>query len=432
MPAFMDNIGPFMLFFVGSFISTNIFGLGIASVILGNIVNFLGLCALLFISGYAPAINFGVTPNKLKHGVKVMKLVNKETMEVRIITKSDMALMMGRAFIGWLEAFFIIPILIPYLMISNSKNRQTITDMIFGTIVIKTNPVEKFTMKDFNFKPSDGKDPTQLSQGGISGEPSVKATSESPIPTTRVEKSELKQKEIGFVNQGLFNIGKLILIISSIILVVRVFIATILEILYTVDQSLFFFSLSGINIGFIYTLNTVFMYIGIIALVGVCAGLFLITFSLKDEDRKNFLITSIIFGIYFLLRIIRTFVPAGSGILIGSFTFAVSYGFYYRTTKLVLHFILVLLLIAMIIFLNLGIKNLKEKYNMQIKPFTVHIALIVFLIFQIVLAILSVAEATDIFAVVLFYIVEVVEICFLLTFLTVYARLMKLRKIEFS
>ncbi|MBN1330857.1 MAG: RDD family protein [Candidatus Heimdallarchaeota archaeon] len=133
-PAFMDNIGPFMLFFVANLITTNIFSLGVASIILGAIVNFLGLFALLFISGYASSINFGITPNKLRYGVRVLKLVNKDTMEIRTITKSDMALMMGRAFIGWLETFFVLPVLIPYLMITNSKNKQTLTDMIFGQL----------------------------------------------------------------------------------------------------------------------------------------------------------------------------------------------------------------------------------------------------------------------------------------------------------
>ncbi|MBN1330858.1 MAG: hypothetical protein JXA54_15400 [Candidatus Heimdallarchaeota archaeon] len=287
-------------------------------------------------------------------------------------------------------------------------------------------------MKEFNYKPSDGKDPTKLSESISFGEPSTKISQMDPsIQKTRVEKDGSKVKEMNNVNIGLLKIGKLVLIISSIILIIRVSISTIAEIVFAIEQSYYFFNLVSFNGAFIYKISTVFGYIGIVALICNCVGLFLITFSLENADRKNFLIASIIYGAYIILRIIRMFISPYQGLILGWINFGSPFLFGYNYGRLILNILAVLLLITMVLFLNIGIKKLQNKYLMQIKPFTIYIALIVFLILQIVLAILSVANATDIFAVVLYYVKEVLEICFLLTFLTIYARLMKLRKIEF-
>ena len=126
-PTFMDYFGPWILFFVGAFVQTPIAGIGIAGIILGAFCELLGIIAILIINGYAPALNRGYTPNKMKHGVRLMKIVNKNTMELREINEGDMGILLLRAIIGWFEAFLFLPIvpgLLSLLIINSSKINQ--------------------------------------------------------------------------------------------------------------------------------------------------------------------------------------------------------------------------------------------------------------------------------------------------------------------
>lgn len=419
-PGFMDYFGPFILFFVGALIQTPLFLVGVFSIIMGSIVEILGLFALLFINGYVPALNRGQTPNKLKAGVKMMKIVDKETMELREINDGDLVILLLRAFIGWFELFIPFPLLLPYLIISSNKYNQRLADMIAGTVVVCVEPVEEFSLKDFRMKKSD-----PYPEGEA-----FATTTKSSIAVSKETRVAKETAEAG-INTSLFNIGKIILLISSIILIICFVGFVIVDIVRTVDRSLYIFGGADINPQAAYILNDVLRILSYIIFFASCAGLIALTLSLESEDRIFFYIASGLYLIFIILLIIKENILYANFIYLGTINFVNAYYPVVTVGGFVLDILNAVLIVTMFFVLNSGIKKITEKYPSNIKPFKAQIALIVFILLWIIIIIIGSAAGPEaIFATVIFYLRELFGYCIVITYAVIFGRLMKLRKIS--
>lgn len=416
--ASMDYIGALLLFFVGALIQTPLFWVGAFSIVMGVICQLFGIFALLFINGYAPSLNRGQTPNRRKNGLKIMKIVNKETLELRDLTDNDMAAMLLRAFVGWFELFLPLPLLLPWAIMSSSKYSQRLADMLVNTVEIKVDPVEEVSMKDFRYKKSDP----------------IKEDVTGTIVTKTKETTEVKiakeETETG-INASLFNIGKVILIISSIILMVCFFDFLAADIVRTVDRSLYIFGGGSFDPGAAYTTARVFQIISYIIFFASCAGLLLISVSLEEEHRMLFYISSGLYLVYIILHIIEENVIYNNAAFMGSINFVNLYSMFMPVGALVLNLIEAILIIVMLFLLSSGIKKIKEKWELNIKPYSVQIALIVFICLWFATIITGIAaQPTAVFATVIFYLRALFGYILTIIYLIIFGRLMKLRKLN--
>lgn len=417
----LDYIGAWLLFFVGALVQTPLFWIGAFSIVMGVICQILGLFALLFINGYGPSLNRGQTPNRRKNGVKIMKIVNKETMELRDLRDDDMGLMILRAFVGWLELFIPFPLLLPWIIISSSKYKQRLADMIVNTVVVKVDPVEEVSIKDFRMKKSD---PIP------EGDTTTTATTTTKTKVTTETKVTEGIVQTG-INTSLFNIGKMILIISSIILMICFLDFLIADIIRTVDRSLYIFGGNSFNLGAAYTTARVLQIISYIAFFASCAGLSLISFSLEEEHRLPFIISSALYLVFIILRIIAENTNFSNIELLGTINFVNIYFVVIATGSFVIKLLNAILIIVMLFLLNAGIRKIKEKYQLAIKPFTVQIALIVFICLWFATIITGIAAQPEaVFATVIFYLRFFFGYLLTITYLIIFGRLMKLRKIS--
>ncbi|MHA1461830.1 MAG: hypothetical protein ACTSQ0_02035 [Candidatus Heimdallarchaeota archaeon] len=428
-PTFMDYIGPWFLFFVGAFVQTPLAGIGTAGVILGAFCELLGIIAILFINGYAPALNRGYTPNKMTHGVRLMKIVNKSTMELREIDEGDMGILLLRAIIGWFEAFLFLPLLpglLALLIINTSETNQRIADLVAGTVVIKVEPVEKVNIKDFRYKKSDPP-PT------FDGVAAVKATGKPAKGPTIDKKIEGKTVDGVFTNPTLIVVGKWIFISSAIYLILAQIIHFVSFTLRRINTSFYIFGESYPIGNTAWQLDNVLTIIGYVVLFISCAGFVLYYMGIRNSETKKPLL--LITGFYLLFIIFRivyleamwsngsiiAFINIVSGYIV---IFGIGYGGF------VFEILSTICLIVSLFLLNKFIRAFNEENQTNVKRFGGHIVLIVF--FTLLLATYitgMVAEPMNVFAVVIFYCITLFKLILIFVYLGIFAGLIKLRKI---
>lgn len=428
-PTFMDYIGPWVLFFVGAFAQTPLAGIGIVGVILGAFCELLGIVALLFINGYTPALNRGFTPNKMKHGVRLMKIVNKDTMELREIKEGDLGILLLRAFIGWFEAFLFLPIvpgLLALLIINSNKNNQRLADMIAGTVVIKVEPVETINLKDFRMKTSD---PPPEFDGVIT----AKATGK-PAKDPTIDKKLDKEVEDGvFTNTSLIVAGKWIFISSAIYLIFAQIVHFISYTLITINRSFYMFR-GDMPIGNTAGgLDNVLNIIGYIVLFISCAGFVLYYMGIKSsETKKPLLLTAVFYLLFIIFRIVYIEAMWAKGEFIAYINFSygnlVILGLGYG--GFVFEILSTTCLIVTLFLLNEFIRSFNEENQSSVKRFGGHIVLIVFFTLLLVTYITGmIANPVETFGVVIFYCIALFKVILTFVYLGIFAGLIKLRKI---
>lgn len=431
-PTFMDYIGPWILFFIGAFIQTPIMSIGVAGVILGAFCELLGIVAILFINGYTPALNRGYTPNKMKHGIRLMKIVNKETMELREITEEDLGILLLRAIIGWFEAFLFLPIvpgLLALLIINMSENNQRIADMVAGTVVIKVEPVETVNIKDFRMKKSNPP-PT------FDGDAAVKATGKPTKEPTIDKKLDKKAVDGVFTNPSLIVAGKWIFISSAIYLILAQIVLFILSILQIVNISFLIFD-GSIPIGNTANdLNDVLSIISYIALFIICVGFVLYYIGIQNPETKKPLLISTIFFLLFTIFRIVTFEAnwmKWTTYAETNFPYGVNLFFGISNWFLVFLILSTSCLITSLFLLNKFISSFNEEHQTNVKKFVGHIGIII--VFTLLLAtfitgfITHSATTTNIFGAVIYYSVTLFQMILTLVYLGIFAGFIKLRKI---
>ncbi len=431
-PTFMDYIGPWLLFFVGAFVQTPIAGIGIFGIILGVFCELLAIIALLFINGYAPALNRGFTPNKMTHGVRLMKIVNKDTMELREVDEGDMGILLLRAIIGWFEAFLFLPIvpgILALLIINSSATNQRIADLVAGTVVIKVEPVEKVNIKDFRMKKSDPS-PT------FDGISSIQTTGKSK--KKQIDKKLDKKFDDGIFSKPTFIVvGKWIIISSSIYLILAQIVKFVSRTLRLVNTSFKIFGEEQPigNTGS--ELHNVLTIIGYVVLFICCSGFVLYYLGIRNTKTKKPLIISGILYLFFIIFRIVFIETIWNGKMIA----IIDYGFGYDHIQyngvgyggFVFQIVSTVCLILSLIFLSKFVMNFNAEHQTNIRKNFGQISLIVFFsLFFVTLFIGLIADAeetTVMFSTVIFYIRRLFEICLVFVYLGIYAKLIKLRKI---
>ncbi len=428
-PTFMDYFGPWILFFVGAFVQTPIAGIGIAGIILGAFCELLGIIAILIINGYAPALNRGYTPNKMKHGVRLMKIVNKNTMELREINEGDMGILLLRAIIGWFEAFLFLPIvpgLLSLLIINSSKINQRFADMIAGTVVIKVDPVETVNIKDFRMKKSNPP-PT------FDGDTAAIATGKPAKGPTIDKKLDDKAVDGVFTNPSLIVVGKWIFISSAIYLILAQIVHFVSFTLRRINISFYMFGENYPIGNTAWQLDIVLSIIGYVVLFISCAGFVLYFLGIRNSETKQPLLLVAVFYLFFIIfRIIYieavwlsgsflAFINIVSGYIV---IIGIGYGGF------VFEILSTICLIVALFLLNKFIRAFNEENQSNVKRFGGHIVLIVF--FTLLLATYitgMIAEPSEVFGVVIFYLITLFKIILTFVYLGIFAGLIKLRKI---
>ncbi|NHJ46957.1 MAG: hypothetical protein FK733_04135 [Asgard group archaeon] len=428
IPGIFDYIGPFMLFFVGAFVQTPVVGIGLVGIILGAICELLGIVALFFINGYVPGINRGLTPNKKRHGVKIMKIANKETMELRQIEDSDLGIMLLRAFIGWIEIFLlIIPGILPLIIISSSKYNQRLADMVANTVVIKTEPVEKINLKEFRLKRSAPY--PEIEDEAV---PSEKAVKVDKIEETKVKSEKVETRVVSETQSPLINIGKILVIVSTSILIVCFVILIAFQINISTNNAIEFFAGTPNYQGWFYSLRNVaniIMYIASFILVG---SLVLILIPLEPEIRIHFILATSFFLLSTILRIIATEISVSDYKLIAYVDLfsGSEVGFIVSISKFVLRTLRDIFLIVALFMLNKGMKSLIKVELLPVKTLKCQIFLIVTLSFNFIVIVLGFSiQPTQIFAVVMYFLWKIGILLTYIAMISVSAGVMKLRKI---
>ena len=431
--AFMDYIGPWLLFFVGAFVQTPLAGIGIAGIILGAFCELLGIVALLFINGYAPALNRGFTPNKMTRGLRLMKIVNKETMELREINEGDLAILLIRAFIGWFEMFLFFPIipgvLVAIIMSINDKN-QRLADMIAGTVIIKVEPVEKVNIKDFRLKKSD---PPPTFDGMAASKTEKGTVVETGVPSKKVEKVG---EEGVFTNPSLITAGKWIFICSAIYLILAQIVHFVSLTLNTVNRSFLVFGGDAPIDKTARQLDNVLNIIGCIILFINLAGLLLYYFGIRNkETKKPLLISSILYLLFIICWIVykRAGWPTAQVISFVDFSLGYTLWFYLPIGGFVFDILGTIFLVTSLFFLRKFVKNFNEEHQTNVRSFFGQITLIVFFSLLLIASIMGLAHdpfvSTPEYNIAIYYLVILFRLILTFVYLGIFASFIKLRKI---
>jgi len=205
----------------------------------------------------------------------------------------------------------------------------------------------------------------------------------------------------------------------------------IADIVRTVDNSLYIFGGGDFNPGAAYTTARVMQIISYIAFFASCAGFALISFSREEEHRLLFIIKTALYLVFIILRIVAENANFSNIELLGTINFVNLYFMGIAIGSFVIELQNAILIIVMLFLLNSGIKKIKEKYPIEIKSFTVQIALIVFICLWFATIITGIAAQPEaVFATVIFYLRAIFGYLLTITYLIINGRLMKLRKIS--
>ncbi len=427
-----------LLIFVGVFIQTPIIGIRALGIILGIFCELLGIAAILFINGYIPALNRGYTPNKMKYGIRLMKIVNKDTMELREVDEEDLGMLLLRAIIGWFEAFLVLPIvpgLLSLAIMNSSENNQRLADIIVGTVVVKVDPVETVNIKDFRMK----KDELPPTFDGVLTTNAYKT--DSAIYTDISVKEPIIDRKLAnkpivniFSDHKLIVAGKWVFISSAIYLILAQIVHLISYTLETVNTSMNIF---GEVLPFNKTasgLDNVLNIISYFVLFISCVGFVLYYLGIKNSDtKKPLLFTAIFYGLFIIFRIIYMEANWANEKVIAfidlPFGNIVSYKL--SSGELTFEILSTICIIAALFILNSFIRSFNEEHKSKVRRFRSHIILIIFFTLLLGSYITGInGEPTVVLGIVIFFCVSLFKIKLSFAYIEVFSELIKMRKIE--
>ncbi|NHJ84493.1 MAG: hypothetical protein FK734_03475 [Asgard group archaeon] len=395
-----DFLVPVMLLITGSILFA--FSFGDALMIVGGVV--CQLCALLTFIGafiFLPYKRRGQTNGKIRQHITTKKIVSKETWELRDLGEGDIGLLVGRAIVNWIEVFLPIPVLIPYLMISSSNNNQTLTDRIFGTVVVQVDP-EEYSIK---------KEKGEVSAGSITRTTTTKTT--KPTTTTKTTRTEPSE------SNTLLIICKFTFIGASIIPILYFLLMIIQSILITVSFSINawggYWPLNGVIFGRFVTGLGIVAYICFFL---IAAAIFLSAMQYQDKMRINLFISGGLFVGFTIFWIIAYSANWSSPVpflyLNGNPVSA-----YVGTIVFVL--LAAICLFISLLFFNKFIKQANEEYGYEMPTFKGHFVLIALTILRLIIFIIGVAVVPDLaFGATIYYLSKLVVWIFVASLMAIF------------
>ena len=368
--------------------------IGIASdafMIVGGVV--CQLAALMMFIGtfiYLPYKRRGQSNGKVRQKITVKKIVDKDKWKLAELGEGDIGLIIGRAIVNWIEVFFIIPTLVPFIMIGISNNNQTLTDRLFGTVVVQIDPAEYEVEKKGEEKESNNcnncgtpykKGKNFCSKCGSEVTSSKKTTTTKK--TTPTQEGETNTPAL---------ISKFVLLGGSVLPIITLFLSFIHSVLVTVSFSINawggFWPFSGY--WFWKTTNgfRIVSYICFFIMTGV---LIVLALQYSDKARTNLLVSSGLFGGFTIFWIILyeanwAYVPY---LFLNGNPVSIAIG------NVIFWILAMIALILSLSFFNKYIKQVNEEHNQNLPKFIGQFILIPIIVFRLVLFIIGVAAVPD-------------------------------------
>lgn len=100
------------------------------------VLYFAGVIAAIYVFIWMPYKKDGQTFGKKKQNIKVMVVEDEAKWKLRAIQEGDLTVCIIRGIIGSIEAT-VIPVLLPWLMITNDNNNQRLADQVAKTVVVQ-------------------------------------------------------------------------------------------------------------------------------------------------------------------------------------------------------------------------------------------------------------------------------------------------------
>jgi hypothetical protein len=390
---FPDFLVPFILLVCGGIL------FGFASdflMIFGGVM--CQLCALLtFIANFIflPYKRRGQTNGKSRQNITTKKIVNKDTWELREIGEGDIGLLIGRAIVNWIEVFFIIPILVPFLMINSSNNNQTLTDRLFGTVVVQVDP-EEYSVKKDEEKP---------------GKPTKKEEpSEEKVTKTKTTTESSERNTLAIISKFVFIGGAILPILYFLLRFINSLVVTIS---FSINAWGGFSPFTGVLLG---QAVRGFAIVSYLCFFLIAAAVFILAVQYSDKIRMNLFISGGTFVAFIVLWIITyhtswNYVP---------FTFVNGNLVSIQIGHIVVWLLAMIALIVSLFFVNKSIKQVNEEHGQEIPTYKGHIALIVFATLRFINFIIGVAVIPDLaFGAVIYYLGKLIVWCFIFTMIAI-------------
>ena len=231
----------------------------------------------------------GQTMGKQRQHITTKKIVDKEKWILEDLGEGDIGLIIGRAIVSWIETLFIIPIIIPYLMISSSNNSQTLSDRLFGTVVVQIDPEEYDPKKkgEEDDKAVDGKTTA------------TKKTTEKKTTTSKTAQTvEGETNTIALISKFVLIGGPLLPIFNFLL---RIIYVLVYEINTGINDWGGFSPFSGIL--FRKAING-FNIVSYICYFIMTAALIVLALQYTEKARINLLVSGITLGVFTIFWII--------------------------------------------------------------------------------------------------------------------------------
>ncbi|MHA1556829.1 MAG: RDD family protein [Candidatus Heimdallarchaeota archaeon] len=362
-----------------------------AFMIVGGVVCQLA-AVLIFIATFIflPYKKRGQSNGKARQKITVKKIVDKEKWKLADLGEGDLGFIIGRAIVNWIEVFFIIPTLVSYIMISSSNNNQTLTDRLFGTVVVQIDP-EEYEVK------KEGEEEKESNNCSNCGTPYKKGKSFCSKCGSEVTSSKkTTSKKAAPIQEGEANtpalISKFVLLGGSVLPIITFFLSVIFSVLVTVSFSINawggFWPFSG---ALFWQATNGFRIVSYICFFIMTGAIILLALQYTEKASTNLLVSSGLFGGFTIFWIIFyeanwSFVPF---LFLNGNLVSITIG------GVIVWLLALTTLILSLSFFNNYIKEVNEKHDQNIPKFIGQFVLIPMIVLRLVIFIIGVAATPD-------------------------------------
>ncbi len=284
-------------------------------------------------------------------------------------------------------------------MISSSNNNQTLTDRLFGTVVIQIDP-EEYDMK----KEGEEKESNNCSNCGTPFKKGKQFCSKCGSEASSSKKT-IATKKTAPTQEGETNtpalISKFILLGGSILPIITLFLSVILSLLVTISFSINAWGGFWPFSGYLFWRATKgFLVVSYICFFIMTGAIIVLAFQYSDKESINLLVSSGLFGGFTIFWII--FYEAGWNF--APFLFLNGNLVSITIGGVIFWILALILLILSLSFFNKYIKQINEEHNQNIPKFFGQFVLIPVIVLRLVFLIIGVAAIPDLaFGAIIYY-----------------------------
>ncbi|MHA1355190.1 MAG: RDD family protein [Candidatus Heimdallarchaeota archaeon] len=332
----------------------------------------------------------GQTMGKQRQHITTKKIVDKEKWILEDLGEGDIGLIIGRAIVSWIEVFFIIPIIIPYLMLSSSNNNQTLADRLLGTVVVQIDPEEYDPKKK-------GKEDEKAVEGKTTTTTKTTKKKSTTAKTTPTQEGETNTPAL---------ISKFVLLGGSILPVFTYFLLFVYSVVITVNFSINAWGgFSPFNGYLFWKATNGFRIVSYICFFLMSAAIIVLALQYSEKAKTNLLVSGGLFGGFTILYIIYyeanwDYVP---------FLYLNGNPVWVAVGNVIFWTLAITALIISLFFFNKFIKQVNEEHDQNIPKFIGQYVLIPIVILRLIIFIIGVAAVPELaFGATIYYLNKIV------------------------